>query len=139
MTSDLLRLDDWLHELGITVVAMESTGVFWHPIFNILEEGREIILVNAQHMKAVPGRKTDVKDSEWLADLLRHGRLASQLHSPQADPGAPGSDAVSQDEGSRNAARRSTDSRSCWREPTSSWQQWPLLCWAKVDVICSKP
>ena len=87
MTSDLLRLDDWLHELGVTVVAMESTGVFWHPIFNILEEGREIILVNAQHIKAVPGRKTDVKDSEWLADLLRHGRLASELYSPQADPG----------------------------------------------------
>lgn len=99
MTSDLLRLDDWLHELGVTVVAMESTGVFWHPIFNILEAGREIILVNAQHMKAVPGRKTDVKDSEWLADLLRHGRLASKLYSPQADPGAPGSDAVSEDFG----------------------------------------
>jgi transposase len=99
MTSDLLRLDDWLHELGVTVVAMESTGVFWHPIFNILEEGREIILVNAQHMKAVPGRKTDVKDSEWLADLLRHGRLASKLYSPQADPGAPGADAVAEDFG----------------------------------------
>jgi transposase len=83
MTSDLLRLDDWLHELGVTVVAMESTGVFWHPIFNILEEGREIILVNAQHMKAVPGRKTDVKDSEWLADLLRHGLLQASFIPPQ--------------------------------------------------------
>ena len=83
MTSDLLRLDDWLHELGITVVAMESTGVFWHPIFNILEEGREIILVNAQHMKAVPGRKTDVKDSEWLADLLRHGLLRASFIPPK--------------------------------------------------------
>lgn len=83
MTSDLLRLDDWLHELGITVVAMESTGVFWHPIFNILEAGREIILVNAQHMKAVPGRKTDVKDSEWLADLLRHGLLQASFIPPK--------------------------------------------------------
>jgi transposase len=83
MTSDLLRLDDWLHELGVTVVAMESTGVFWHPIFNILEEGREIILVNAQHMKAVPGRKTDVKDSEWLADLLRHGLLRASFIPPK--------------------------------------------------------
>jgi transposase len=83
MTSDLLRLDDWLHELGITVVAMESTGVFWHPIFTILEEGREIILVNAQHMKAVPGRKTDVKDSEWLADLLRHGLLQASFIPPK--------------------------------------------------------
>lgn len=83
MTSDLLRLDDWLHELGVSVVAMESTGVFWHPIFTILEEGREIILVNAQHMKAVPGRKTDVKDSEWLADLLRHGLLKASFIPPK--------------------------------------------------------
>ncbi len=57
MTSDLLTLDDGLRAQDITVVAMESTGVYWHPIFNILEEGRQIILVNAQHMKAVPGRK----------------------------------------------------------------------------------
>jgi transposase len=83
MTSDLLRLDDWLHELDVTVVAMESTGVFWHPIFNVLEEGREIILVNAQHMKAVPGHKTDVKDSEWLADLLRHGLLQASFIPPK--------------------------------------------------------
>ncbi len=83
MTSDLLSLDEWLHELGVTVVAMESTGVLWHPIFNILEEGREIILVNAQHMKAVPGRKTDVKDSEWLADLLRHGLLKASFIPPK--------------------------------------------------------
>jgi transposase len=83
MTSDLLMLDDWLHELGVTVVAMESTGVLWHPIFNLLEEGRTIILVNAQHMKAVPGRKTDVKDSEWLADLLRHGLLTASFIPPQ--------------------------------------------------------
>jgi transposase len=83
MTSDLLRLDDWLHELGVTVVAMESTGVFWHPIFNMLEEGREIILVNAQPMKAVPGRKRDVKESQWLADLLRHGLLQASFIPPK--------------------------------------------------------
>src|SRR6202035_508210 len=83
MTSDLLRLDDWLQEQEVNVVAMESTGVFWHPIFNLLEEGREIILVNAQHMKAVPGRKTDVKDSQWLADLLRHGLLKASFIPPK--------------------------------------------------------
>jgi transposase len=83
MTSDLLALEDWLRGLGITVVAMESTGVYWHPIFNIPEEGRTIILVNAQHMKAVPGRKTDVKDSEWLADLLRHGLLKASFIPPK--------------------------------------------------------
>src|SRR5438309_9431681 len=69
MTADLLALDDWLRSHDIKVIAMESTGVFWRPVFNLLEEGRQVILVNAQHMKAVPGRKTDVKDSQWLADL----------------------------------------------------------------------
>ncbi|GHO97541.1 IS110 family transposase [Reticulibacter mediterranei] len=83
MTADLLMLRDWLESLGIQHVAMESTGVFWHPIYNILEDDhRTIILVNAQHMKAVPGRKTDVKDSEWLADLLRHGLLKASFIPP---------------------------------------------------------
>lgn len=72
----LLQLLDWLKEQGCTHVAMESTGVFWKPIVNILEaEGIEFLVVNAQHMKAVPGRKTDVKDAEWIAQLLRHGLL----------------------------------------------------------------
>jgi transposase len=57
MTSDLLALDDWLRAHHVEIVAMESTGIYWRPVFNILEEGRTIILVNAQHMKAVPGRK----------------------------------------------------------------------------------
>src|SRR5258706_16382503 len=83
MTADLLMLRDWLESLDIRHVAMESTGVFWHPIYNILEdEERTILLVNAQHMKAVPGRKTDVKDSEWLADLLRHGLLKASFIPP---------------------------------------------------------
>jgi transposase len=82
MTSDLLALDDWLRSHGVEVVAMESTGIFWRPVFNLLEEGRTIILVNAQHMKAVPGRKTDVKDSQWLADLLRHGLLSASFIPP---------------------------------------------------------
>src|SRR6266498_834190 len=71
------QLAAWLAERGCTVVAMESTGVYWQPIWNVLEaSGRfELLLVNARHVKAVPGRKTDVKDSEWLAELLRHGLL----------------------------------------------------------------
>jgi len=75
MTADLLALGDWLDFHALTQVAMESTGVLWRPVFNVLEDGRTLMLVNAQHTKAVPGRKTDVKDSEWLADLLRHGLL----------------------------------------------------------------
>jgi transposase len=82
MTADLLALADWLGGLGVTHVAMESTGIYWRPIFNLLEDGRTVLLVNAQHVKAVPGRKTDVKDSEWLADLLRHGLLQPSFIPP---------------------------------------------------------
>jgi transposase len=75
MTHDLLALSDWLRAAGCTHVAMESTGVFWKPIYNLLEGQFELLVVNAQHIKAVPGRKTDVRDAEWIADLLRHGLL----------------------------------------------------------------
>ncbi len=69
MTPDLLRLIDWLQSTGCTHVALESTGVYWKPLFNLMEGLFELVLVNAQHMKAVPGRKTDTKDAEWIADL----------------------------------------------------------------------
>ncbi len=75
MTDELQQLSGWLSEQGVTHVAMESTGSYWKPLFNVLEESFELLLVNAQHLKAVPGRKTDVKDAEWIADLLRHGLL----------------------------------------------------------------
>ena len=64
-----------------------STGIYWRPIFNLLEGRYEILLVNAQHMHAIPGHKTDSKDSEWIADLLRHGLTFRQLYSPQAYSG----------------------------------------------------
>jgi transposase len=73
MTAELLTLADWLAEQGVTHVAMESTGVYWQPVWNVLEGQFDLLLVNAQHIKAVPGRKTDVRDCEWLAQLLRHG------------------------------------------------------------------
>lgn len=82
MTDDLLGLLDWLTASGCTHVAIESTGVYWRPVFNILEGSLEVILVNARHVKAVPGRKTDVKDCEWLADLLRHGLLRASFIPP---------------------------------------------------------
>jgi transposase len=75
MTADLLALADWLQEAGCTHVAMESTGVYWRPVYNLLEGQCELLVVNAQHIKAVPGRKTDVKDAAWIAELLRHGLL----------------------------------------------------------------
>lgn len=73
MTGDLLKLVEWLTKCGVTQVAMESTGVLWKPVHNLLEEKFNVAVVNASHIKAVPGRKTDVKDAEWIADLLRHG------------------------------------------------------------------
>ncbi len=79
MTPDILALADWLAAHEVTHVAMESTGVYWKPIWNLLEEQFDLLLVNARHVKAVPGRKTDVRDCEWLADLLRHGLLTGQL------------------------------------------------------------
>jgi transposase len=77
MTEDLLALADWLAEKGCTHVAMESTGVYWKPIWNLLEDAFSLLLVNPRDSKAVPGRKTDVTDAEWIADLLRHGLLRS--------------------------------------------------------------
>ena len=75
MTAKLLELADWLVEQGATHVAMESSGVLWKPVYNLLEDRFTVMVVNARHIKAVPGRKTDVKDAEWIADLLRHGLL----------------------------------------------------------------
>jgi transposase len=75
MTDDLLQLAGWLAAAGCTHVAMESTGVYWKPIYNLLEGSFELLLVNARHIQQVPGRKTDVRGCEWLADLLRHGLL----------------------------------------------------------------
>jgi transposase len=83
-TAALLRLSDWLSEGGVTHVAIESTGVYWRPIFNLLEGSFAVWVLNAQHVKNVPGRKTDVKDSEWLADLLRHGLVRPSFIPPQA-------------------------------------------------------
>jgi transposase len=84
LTSELLALADWLTECSISHVAMESAGVYWKPVYNLLEElDLNLLLVNARHMKAVPGRKTDVKDAEWIADLLRHGLLKASFVPPR--------------------------------------------------------
>src|SRR5205085_9424995 len=78
-TQDLLKLLDWLLEQGCTHVALEGTGVHWKPVYNLFEDQIEVMVVNAQHIKAVPGRKTDTKDAEWIADLLRHGLLKASF------------------------------------------------------------
>lgn len=82
-TKDLERLAKWLRESRVTHVAMEATGVYWRPVWAALAGRFELLLVNAQHIKAVPGRKTDVKDCEWIADLLQHGLLRGSFVPPQ--------------------------------------------------------
>jgi transposase len=79
MTGNLLEMRDWLKEQGCTHIALEATGVYWKPIYNLLEGDFEILVVNAHHIKTVPGRKTDVKDAEWIADLLAHGLLSASF------------------------------------------------------------
>ena len=87
MTDDLLALADWLRAGGVSHVAMESTGVFWRPVFNILEGEFEVSVVNAKHIKFVPGRKTDVKDAQWIAELLQYGLLKASFipEAPQRE------------------------------------------------------
>jgi transposase len=84
MTADLLALADWLRAGQVTHVALESTGVYWRPVYNILESEFSVLLVNAKHIKYVPGRKTDVKDAAWIAEVLRYG-----LFKPSFVPAAP--------------------------------------------------
>ena len=83
MTAELLALSDWLTSKGVTHVAMESTGELWKPLYNLLEGTFTILVVNAQHMHNVPGRKTDVQDAEWIADLLAHGLLRGSFIPPE--------------------------------------------------------
>jgi transposase len=83
-TKELLRLADWLAEHEVTHVAMEATGVYWKPVWHVLEESFELVLANAMHIKNVPGRKTDVNDATWIADLLAHGLIRGSFVPPTA-------------------------------------------------------
>lgn len=84
MTRELLALGDWMAQEGVTIVVMEATGVYWKPVWNLLEGRFELLLVNARHVKQVPGRKTDASDSQWLAQLLQYGLLRGSLVPPRA-------------------------------------------------------
>ena len=96
-------------------------GVYWKPIFHLLEDEFEIVLVNAQHMKAVPGRKTDVKDAEWIADLLQHGLLKASFIPTSRAAGRSRSDPQPDDLARVNAADWSIGSKRCSKMPTSNW------------------
>jgi transposase len=83
MTRELEALRDWLKAMGVTHVAMESTGIYWRPVYAVLEGHFELIVGNARHIRNVPGRKTDVKDAEWIAELVRHGLIAKSFVPPR--------------------------------------------------------
>ena len=85
LTRDLLALADWLEGAGVTAVAMEATGSYWKPIYNLLEDRFELLLANPAHLKAVPGRKTDVRDAEWIAELFPHGLLRASFIPPRPE------------------------------------------------------
>src|SRR5215211_1840564 len=83
VTGELLALRDWLKGLGVSHVAMEATGVYWKPVYYLLEDDFELLLVNAQHVKNVPGRKTDVEDAQWFCQLLEHGLVRASFVPPK--------------------------------------------------------
>jgi transposase len=128
MTADLLALDEWLRSFQAEQIAIESTGVYWHPVYNLLEEGRTIILVNPQHLKAVPGRKTDVKDAQWLADLLRHGLLKASFIPPQPIRELRELTRYRKTLVQERARSGSILSKRCWKGPISNWLRWQPMC-----------
>jgi transposase len=81
-TKELMALSEWLTEHGVTHVAMEATGVYWRPVWHVLDGSFELVLANAMHIKNVPGRKTDVNDATWIADLLAHGLIRGSFVPP---------------------------------------------------------
>ena len=120
-TAELLRLHEWLSQAGCTHVAMESTSAYWKPVFNLLEGSFEVVLANAYHIKTVPGRKTDVKDCEWIADLLAHGLIRASFVPPRQSVTCAISRAIVR-ASSGIGSRPLTVCISCWKRPTSSWR-----------------
>ncbi len=121
LTRDLFALADWLDERGVTAVAMEATGSYWKPIWNLLEDRFELLLANAAHLKAVPGRKTDVRDAEWIAELFRHGLLLRASFIPPRPERELASWCATGPASSGSARPRSTAWPRFSRVPTSNW------------------
>jgi transposase len=128
MTRHLFALVDWLVAEGVTHVAMESTGVFWKPIYNILEGQFEILLVNARHVKNLPGRKTDVKDCNWLAQLLQCGLVRGSFIPPR--PQRQLCDLTRmRTQLTREMVSVATAFRRGSRMPISNWELWLRMSW----------
>jgi hypothetical protein len=137
MTAELLRLEAWLADLQVDHLAIESTGVYWYPISNLLEEGRTVLLGNPQHIKAAPGRKTDVRD---VPGGSRTG-CAMGCSPPASSPPSPsvncGNSRATASNSSMNAPNRPTGCRKCWRARISRWPPSPPLSWGYAGGPCS--
>jgi len=134
-SDDLRRLMLWLFSNHVTHVAMESTGVYWKPVWNVLEDKFTILLVNPQHMKALPGRKTDQKDSEWIAELLQHGLLRASF--------IPAREIRELRDLTRLRVHLKQEVNGCgtgciafWKMPTSKFRAWSRICSASRDERC---
>ena len=131
-TRGLLELSDWLEQAGCTHVAMEATGVYWKPVWHILEGRFQQILANAAHIKGVPGRKSDMNDATWIADLLAHGLMRASFVPPQ--PIQELRDLTrTRKQLTREIVQHTSASRPCSRKPTSNYPRSSRTCWGQVD------
>ena len=133
----LLALRDWLVAYRVSQVVMEATGVYWKPVWHILEDDFELMLVNARHVKQVPGRKTDLSDAAWLCQLAEAGLLKANFVPPKPIRDLQAAHALSQDAGCRAPARGAASAQARWRTPTSSWTASRRTCWASLGARCS--
>ena len=124
----LQKMAAWLAELGVTDAAMESTGVFWWPVYHALAQaGIEVCVCNAAHMRNVPGRKRDISDCRWIAELHEHGLLRPSF-IPAAEVAALGRGRATARGSSSSARRRASGCPRCWRTPGSRSTRWPAGC-----------
>ncbi len=129
-TGELLRLSDWLAAGGCTHVGLESTGEYWKPVFNILQGTCEVWLLNAAHIKAVPGRKTDVKDAQWIGELLAHGLVRPSFIPPRPHRELRDLTRYRTSFVRERATLVNRVRERCWKGPTSSWHLSPATSWA---------
>jgi transposase len=134
-TKGLLALRDWLVGLGVTVVGMESTGAYWKPVYYLLEDTMTCWLLNARHLRNVPGRKTDVADAAWICQLVEHG-----LVRPSFVPPRPIRQLRNLTRYRKTVieerTREASGWKSCWKTPASSCRAWPPTSWASPAGRC---
>ena len=135
MTRDLHELAQWLCAAQVTAVAMEATGVYWMPVWNVVEQyGLQLLLINPEHYKAVRGKKTDLKEGTHIAELLQDGRLEGSYVPPVAIRVLR--DLTRYPSWCSTNPRSRTAFRDGWSNATSNWQRWPATCWALVRWRC---